>query len=515
MYLESKKTDFLVQEQVTEVRIVGCYYQLRGEAEEYLRDIETRNAPIILRRDKDNPRNPNAVAAYDGRHLVGYVCEEKLDEVLALLDDAKRQTGIETIVGHLAWVHAPKVSEFCIKVKSVDDHGNRIKAVEAPGYDWDKINFPGMEELRLAYTPQEETYGDSLSWISSLLNGNIREVEREELENALAIITKGCVYSPTIETSRALNYLADSFTSSEDQRLQIWADRLRRARISICSANNKKRRAYDWFCDLCKSEQADDLFLQFELLLSRDALSFPLGKQDYQRGLEWIKKRLTNLPIGLMKYMTDEEELFCQLFYKKVPEAKFRQILSMLVIRRKLTDRLYSISSSQSPSSERPTDQQVIIDDAVKASLEKDFKTALPECNLTFEEFLGVVIWFERELCSNGRFRVCYWIVWEHLAWCKINRQQERLTVFMNSLAKAINPEAPKSDRANLCHLRSEIKSLSGIEQIFGNSDVTNSYGSCLLDSVLKYEGKHYQKAIYQLHAKFKQKTLNTLNRKL
>lgn len=307
-----------------------------SEAEQ-MKAFEEKKPRVRVKYEKSNAVDPTAVIVMMGTKKIGYVDAEDKRWIAPLLDE-NTKNGVTLTFDHV--VYASGKGSACLKYAIEVDEPMKKPVIEDSCW----AGFAYNHSL-LDMTDEYDNIDNATSALLSILNGE-EEFTDLTLMDCVSVIRDNCLYDFSQETTDAINeccFALEMKGTAESYYLQELLEEGSALRRSHKSEDERKK----FFALLFQSDRATKLFNVNKANVKRanglTRISQKLMKEDLMK----LEKELLTLPRELYTLIDNPVQLFHAAFYTGLPREKQHELMSALVLRRKLMDYLHIEPSAE------------------------------------------------------------------------------------------------------------------------------------------------------------------------
>ncbi len=297
--------DYIFGDQETE--------EIRGRTFDLLNMIKETKPLVVLKAEPTNTHNPQAVMARILGKKVGYVCDEDLDVVHALMMQAGRKMLITEVSDVVVYEHG----YFYVNQSGLPLNG--VKRMDVVS-NW-SILQTDLPELPPSENQQAEE--EAAFMLEETMLPRLNEVNVTNLEKYLNIWLENSQHDLSCEARQQRSEFIERLEMSERPEVRQLSNELKHQRTGMCSRRMLEERTKVWWPSLLYSKETSRLWTHWQHEIE--------GKHWY--GLHSIDTILRQLPGDLYDEIGQMEEMFSRMYYMNIPRCALTVMLSLLLLR--------------------------------------------------------------------------------------------------------------------------------------------------------------------------------------
>lgn len=308
----------------------------QSEAEQ-MKLFEEKKPKIRVKYEKSNAMDPTAVIVMMGTKKIGYVDAEDKRWIAPLLNENGTK-GVKLTFDHV--VYASGKGSACLKYAIEVEKPMAKARIEDSCWIGFAYNHPLID-----LTDEYDNIDNASTALLSILSGE-EEFSDLTLMDCVSMIRENCLYDFSLETTDIINeccFALEMKGTAESYYLQELLEEGSALRRSHKYEENRKQ----FFASLFESNRAEKLFNVNKANVKRanglTRISQKLMKEDLMK----LEKELLTLPRELYTLIDNPVQLFHASFYTGLPREKQHELMSALVLRRKLMDYLHIEPSAE------------------------------------------------------------------------------------------------------------------------------------------------------------------------
>lgn len=353
--------------------IVGVHYAVNPETisckeeteemhqrtTERLAELDKKRPPVILIHDHTNAVWPRAVMARTEGERIGYVANDQLDTIHAILE----QNGGRPVMARIDSVEAKKHGwmTVCVETSAELSMGPQ-KANLGAWQEWSNGGMPTLPCIESQFVMMEaEVMLEDL--FLRLPTSSADTTQISAIEQYIELWIEHSLHDLSNEASLMREHYILKLKELEDEHATIAAlvELLKKQRTAICGQKRLKLRAGKWWKELLASAEMELLWNTWVARMGNAS----------EENLAEVEALLRALPCDLYAKVDDKGLLFSSLYYTQVPRQKYWQVISLMLLRERLQSLLKAPLPQPTDTKEEQVEQeqfQVVIPKELQTS---------------------------------------------------------------------------------------------------------------------------------------------------
>lgn len=309
---------------------------------EYLTALKEKKPRVSLLLEPTNEKDPEAIVARVAKAKAGYVCNISFYKRRAWA--AIAAAGGKMCRGRVAEV-------------VVGEHGYYTVEVEVP--EEATIADISKTDLWQQWCPKVPEYGMTEDWLQgecslqmlSELVGivNPTDEDLEEMQDCTTTVMERLRHAPWHEVQMLAEEVLAKTELVHDELRSYIGRQMERLLCGMCNENRMAERRSSWLPAVRTSHEERNVWLRWVYMKSRTEQS--LSRKDLKAWLEELQRMLADICAFRACVDGDDADLLSCAYYSGIPCEKFRLLLSVLLLRHEIEERLLVIDTKQNMQS--------------------------------------------------------------------------------------------------------------------------------------------------------------------
>lgn len=305
---------------------------------EYLTALKEKKPRVSLLLEPTNEKDPEAIVSRVAKAKSGYVCNISFYK-------RRAQAAIAAAGGKLCRGRVVDVV--------VGEHGYYTVEVDIPEgaakADTSKAN------LWKQWCPQVPIYGMTEDWLQgecslqmlSELVGveNPTDEDLEEMQDCTTTVMERLRHAPWHEVQMLAEEVLAKTEQAHDELHAYIGSQMERLLCGMCNENRMAERRSSWLPAVRTSHEQRNVWLRWVNMKGRTEQS--LSRKDMKGWLEELQRMLTSIEAFHACVDGDDADLLSYAYYSGIPCEKFRLLLSVLLLRHEIAERLLVLDAKQ------------------------------------------------------------------------------------------------------------------------------------------------------------------------